>query len=85
MITIFNRRELLITMDIKRRGEVCDILKDNGIDYDVKTTNLESAGPIGAARGNRGSLGMNQQFSYEYKIYVSKADYEKAKLLVRRR
>ena len=31
MITIFNRKELLITWDIARQGEVRDILSANGI------------------------------------------------------
>ena len=33
MITIFNRKELLVTFDMKRQGNVRDILSANGIDY----------------------------------------------------
>lgn len=83
MITIFTRKELLITMDIKRQSRVRDILSANGIDYTVKTTNLQNAAIIGSSRSRVGSLGMNQKFAYEYKIYVHKRDYDTALRLIR--
>lgn len=43
MITVFNRKELIITMEMKRQAEVRDILSQNGVDYTVKTTNLQAA------------------------------------------
>ena len=83
MITIFNRKELLITMEMKRQSEVRDILSHNGIDYTVKTMNLQSSAAVGSNRSRVGSFGVNQKYSYEYKIYVHKKDLEKAAYLIR--
>lgn len=79
MITIFNRRELIVTMDMKRQSDIRNILADNHIDYVVKTTNLQSA----SARSHTGRFGINQDCSYEYKIFVHKNDYGKAEALIR--
>ena len=78
MITIFNRKELLVTMDMNKQANVRDILSSNGIPYEIKTTNLQSSQAVGSRRGRYGSFGVNQKFSYEYKIYVHKNDYDKA-------
>ena len=83
MITIFNRKELLITLDMNRQSTVRDILSANGIDYDVKVTNLQSASAIGVGRRRAGSFGINQNYTYEYKIYVHKKDYGNALRLIR--
>lgn len=83
MITIFNRRELIVTMEMNRQSEVRDILAQNNIDYTVKTVNLQSAPILGSRRAQIGSLGINPDYSYEYKIYVHKKDYEKAAGLIR--
>lgn len=81
MINVFNRRELVITMSMDRQAQIRNILASNGIDYTVKTLNLQSASVLGSRRGAFGSYGVNQDYSYEYKIYVHKNDYEKAKHL----
>ncbi|MBQ2888557.1 MAG: hypothetical protein IJE29_06550 [Firmicutes bacterium] len=78
MITIFNRKELLITMDMNYLSNVRDILSANGIEYTVKVTNLQSASAIDSNRARVGSFGINQNYSYEYKIYVHKKDYDNA-------
>ncbi len=83
MITIFNRKELLITMDMSRQSNVRDILSANGIDYIIKVTNLQSASAVGNMRGRFGSFGINQDYSYEYKIYVHRKDYDYALKLIR--
>ena len=84
MITIFNRKELLITYDMKKQGEVRTLLQAHKIKYDVKVKNLLSSSPMHAgARTHTGSHGIDLMKSYEYKIYVKKADYEKAKKLIR--
>ncbi len=79
MITVFNRRELIVTMDMKRQADIRNILSDNYIDYVVKTTNLQSA----SARSHTGSFGIDQDYSCEYKIFVHKKDYRKAEALIR--
>ena len=78
VITIFNRKELIITMDMSRQANVRDILSQNGIDYTVKTISPEAAPILGSRRGHTGSFGINTNYSYEYKIYVHKKDFEKA-------
>lgn len=83
MITIFNRKELLITLDMKRQGDVRDMLSANGINYKVKVTNRENSALIGSRIGRVGSLGRNQNLVYEYKIYVHKKDYDYALGLIR--
>lgn len=83
MITVFNRKELLITFDMKRQADVCEILSSKGIDYAVKTTNLQSAASAGRQRARTGNSGINQKYSYEYKIYVRKEDFDRASSLIR--
>ncbi len=83
MITLFNRKELIITMEMKRQAEVRSILSENGIEYIVKTTNLQSAPFFGNTRAHTGIFGINPDYSYEYKIYVHKKDFEKAAYLIR--
>lgn len=38
---------------------------------------------VGSHRGHQGSMGVKQDYSYEYKIYVHKNDYDKAVSLIR--
>ena len=83
MLTIFNRRELIVTMDMKRQAQVREILAQNGIDYDVKTVNLMTRPYFGTQRARTGSYGVDLKFAYEYKIYVHKKDFEKAAFLIR--
>ncbi len=83
MITVFNRKELIITMEMNRQAKVRDILSQNGVDYTVKTTNLETAPILGNRRAHTGSFGINPNYSYEYKIYVHKKDYAKAVSLIK--
>lgn len=78
MITMFTRKELLVTSDMKRQGEVRELLSANGIAYKVKVTNRQNAAILGSSRARTGSIGMNSDLSYEYKIYVHKKDYENA-------
>lgn len=83
MITIFNRKELLITFDMKHQANVRDVLTANGIDYTVKVINRQTADIICSNRTRLGSFGTNQNSAYEYKIYVHKKDCNKALGLIR--
>lgn len=78
MITVFNRKELMITMDFNKYADVKEVLSANNIPHVTKTANLTNAQAVGSHRGYQGSLGVNQKYSYEYKIYVHKRDYDKA-------
>ena len=83
MITVFTRKELLITRDTKRQADVRDILAANGIDYTVKVTNRESPAAIGSSRARAGSFGIRPDSVYEYRLYVHKKDYDRALSLLR--
>ena len=78
MINFFTRKELLVTFDKKRQGDIRDILSANGIKYVVTVINRQSAAVLGSNRARVGSFGINSNFAYEYKIYVNKKDYDKA-------
>ena len=84
MISIFNRKELLITYDMKKQSDVRTILQNHKIEYNVKVKNLLSPSPLSTnGRTRIGSQGIDITKSYEYKIYVKKADYERAVKIIR--
>ena len=85
MITIFNRKELLITYDSKEQSEVRTILQNHKIKYYVKVKNLLSPSIFSnSGRTYVGSRGTDLTKSYEYKIYVKESDYEEAIVLINR-
>ena len=67
MITIFNRRELIITEDIAFQAKVREILAQNGVKY---TFNVRTFAWLNIMRT-------------EYKIFVHKKDLENARYLIR--
>lgn len=76
MIHLFNRKELLLTSSMERQARVRDILETNHIPYRVRTSSNISR--------SRGVIpGMRMDLMYQYRIYVKKSDYEKAKFLTR--
>lgn len=84
MITVLNQKELTVTYNIKRQGEIRDILAQNNIDYRVKVINRESPSPMAAgSRARMGSFGTKAELMYEYIFFVKKTDYERAKGLLR--
>ena len=84
MLTIFNRKELITTMDMQRQSNIRSVLSANGIAYTVRTENLQGSSALGGrSRGSSGSFGIVQNYSYEYHIYVHKNDYENALRLIR--
>lgn len=76
MITIFNRRELMITTSMEAQAKAREALAAGGIEYSVSVTNLLA--PHGSARDRAGSFGYSAEAVYEYKIYVHKRDYDRA-------
>lgn len=79
MITWFNRKELLVTYDMKKQNEVRTLLQNNRIDYRVKVISRGNPSPFAAGtRARTGSFGEDPALHYEYKIYVKKDDYDKA-------
>ena len=67
MITIFNRKQLMITYDITIQAKIRDILSANNIDYTIN--------PI--------MFSARTYTSAEYKIYVRKKDYKYASFLIK--
>lgn len=84
MITIFNRKELITTFDMKKQADVRNILKGNDIDYDIRTINRKSPSPMAAgSRARTGTFGERLEFEYEYTIFVKKTDYDTACYLIK--
>ena len=76
MIHLFNRKELLLTSSMERQARVRDMLAANKIPYLVRTSSNISR--------SRGVIpGMRMDMLYQYRIYVKRCDYEKAKCLIR--
>ncbi len=67
LITVFNRKQLIITYDMGIQAKIRDILAANGIDYIIN--------PI--------MFSVRVYTSAEYKIYVKKKDYEQACYLIK--
>lgn len=81
MVTIFNRKELILTSSMDTRAKVKAVLSDNLIEYTIKTKNLLAN--RGVSRGRTGTAFINLDAAYEYKVYVRKEDYERAVMLIR--
>ncbi len=77
MITIFNRKELLTTTDMKLQGKARDILAAAGIPYKVFARTRTPA-----RRGM--TFGADLSISYVYKIYVHKNDHAHAVYLLQK-
>ncbi len=85
MITVFNRKELLITHDMNEQSRVQSALSNAGIEYHVKVSNREGSSLAENTRGRLGSAGLNSGMCYEYKIYVKRDSYDAAIQAIRRK
>lgn len=85
MITIFNRKELIITYDLVKQAELRNLLAGNNIKYLIKSRNQKRPSPFWTGSiGRTGTFGENLSLEYEYKIYVHKDDYNEAILIIKR-
>ncbi|WP_242647758.1 hypothetical protein [Lacrimispora saccharolytica] len=83
MISIFNRKELFITYEMRKQAEVRELMAQNKIPYSIKVINRKSPSIFEAgSRARTGTFGENLQLEYEYIIYVKKTDYDKANALL---
>lgn len=73
---MFFKKELCITRNMKQYSEITDRLSQNGIKYTVSTGTFASAGRY------HGTPLVNNENVYEYRIFVSRKDYELAKSLL---
>ena len=81
MITVFNRRELLMTYDLRQVSDLRELLRGNRIDYYVKVSGPRSAASIGAGRSRMYSFGHDSNLE-RYTVYVRKTDWEYARHLL---
>ena len=85
MITIFNRRELISTYDMKQQAEICGRLAEKKIPCQVRVINRKTPSPMAAgSRARTGTLGEKLELEYQYTIFVRKSDYEYAAFALRR-
>lgn len=77
MITIFNRREVLMTDDMQKYEQVRSILDRNRIRYSVSCEGGART-VMNSGNGVPGPVGQNSSFISRYMIYVKKADYDQA-------
>ncbi len=70
------KKELCITRDLKMYNAIASKLTENGIKY-TSISNL----PANTGRYH-GVPFVKSEFAYEYKIFVSRKDYEYAKHLI---
>ena len=82
MITIFNRKELLMSYDLRQVNNLREILRANRIDYHVKASYPRQASAIGAGRARTASFGTARQ-QERYTVYVHKTDWDRAMYLLR--
>lgn len=74
MITIFNRKELIVLVSMQKLFHVREALANAGIESHVKSS---GAMPFTAGR-KHGIPMIDQDSAYTYTIYVYKEDYDRA-------
>lgn len=77
MITIFNRKELLVTTDMEEFARARDILAQNGIEYDCKVHDSTDQN-----WGHSVQLGIERKYASMYYVYVREKDYDEASYLI---
>jgi hypothetical protein len=82
VLTIFNRRELLITFDIQRQAEVRSLLAQNKIAYSTKVISINGPSIFGGSRARTGNFGIRSDYQYEYKVFVNKSDFDLATAII---
>ncbi|WP_455542239.1 hypothetical protein [Intestinibacter sp.] len=77
-----NKKLIYKGTSVKRYNEIINILMLNNIKYIDKIKNKnKDLGPM-VDKMIVGTLGQNENFSYEYSVFVSKNDYEHANFLL---
>ncbi len=77
MITVFNRKELLVTKNMEEFARVRDILAQNRIEYDIKVNDSTDQN-----WGHSSQLGINRNYASLYYVYVKERDYNHASYLI---
>lgn len=82
MVTVFNRRELLQTYDLRQVNDLRELLRANRIDHSVKAAYPRTSFFTSESRARTASFGPNRR-QEQYIVYVRKADWEYAMHLLR--
>ena len=78
MLTVFNRKELLRTVDPALRLETCMALKAAGIPYRIRAFSSE----LRSRQARSWNFGASHPT--EYRVFVRRCDYEAALLLIQK-
>lgn len=76
MLTVFNRRELLITDSLDEQAHIRDQFAAAGIKYRLATRSAFDRSLWTSSRSRYGTVGMNMDCAYEYVFYVHRKDYD---------
>lgn len=76
MIHIFNRKELCITFDRKRKDKIIELLSTHNIEYIYNHADAKSSRRV--SRAHAVSQNGNVQYYIKCTFYVKKEDYQKA-------
>lgn len=80
MIHLFNRAVLLVTSDLERLNQVREALMDAEIECQYRTQNLRNPAFFSETRRvQTESFGIRGKGQVEYKLYVHKAELDRAK------
>ena len=82
MVTVFNRKELLQTYDLRQMNDLRELLRANRIDHSVKVSYPRSSFGTSESRPRTASFGPNRR-QEQYIVYVRKADWEYAVYLLK--
>ena len=82
MIHMFNRKELLMSYDLRQVNDLREILRANRIDYYVKAACSRTPFAVSEGRARTASFGPARSLD-RYTVYVRKADYDRASHLLR--
>ncbi len=77
-MNLFTRREIRVTRHAEEQLRICGVLERNGIQTQVVTHSTTNA------RRHHGVPGIQSDYAYEYRIYVDRKDFKKAKSLLTR-
>ena len=81
MITVFNRKELLLTYDLRQMNDLRELLRAKRIDHSVKVA-YPASFVTSESRARTASFGPNRR-QEQYIVYVRKADWEYAMHLLK--
>ena len=83
MIHLFNRKELLMSYDLRQVNDLRELLRANRIDYYVKAVSSRTPFAMSEARARTASFGPARNLE-RYTVYVRKTDYDRVLYLLRK-